>query len=445
MFSLKPFLPKTLFGRSLLIIVIPALLLQLIATYIFYDRHWDRMADQLAIGLVGEIEFVLDRLDSHPLLLEEDINSIATLSAQYFNIVLSFDKNKKTLDPNKLDGWRSKVAVKSLKKYLKAELGKSFSLKAAENDKWISVSVLTEHGVVTFTTAQRRVFNSSSYIFVLWMMGVSIALFSIAIIFMRNQIRPIRRLAVAADWFGKGRDVARFKPEGALEVRQAGHAFLTMRDRIKRQISQRTEMLAGVSHDLRTPLTRLKLELEMLDEKQAGPMAADILEMEKMIEGYLDFVRTEGQEEAELIQIKAVIDKVLADAKRQNIAIDVDFEGHAKDTMLWLRVNGLARALMNIIQNANHYAKKIKLSAYASLKDKEYVIMVEDDGPGIPSAQREDVFRPFYRVDASRNKKTGGVGLGLSIAQDVVHSHGGTIILDDSAMGGLCVKIILPL
>jgi two-component system osmolarity sensor histidine kinase EnvZ len=445
MFSLKPILPKTLFGRSLLIIVIPALLLQLIATYIFYDRHWDRMADQLAGGLVGEIEFILDRIESQPVLSEESLDTVATLSARYFNIILSFDADKASLETNQLEGLRAKIAVKSLKKHLKLKLDKEFSLNVADNDKWVSVSVLTDAGVTTFTVAQRRVFNSSSYIFVLWMMAISIALFSIAIIFMRNQIRPIRRLSIAADWFGKGRDVARFKPEGALEVRQAGNAFLTMRDRIKRQISQRTEMLAGVSHDLRTPLTRLKLELEMLDEKQAKPMAADIAEMEKMIEGYLDFVRTEGQEEAEFTQIRTIIDKVLADAIRQNIVIETDFDPSAKDTMVWLRVNGFARALMNILQNAHHYAKAIKVSTRLALKEGEYSVMIEDNGAGIPVDQREDVFRPFYRVEASRNKKTGGVGLGLSIAQDVVHSHGGTITLDDSTMGGLKVIISLPL
>jgi two-component system osmolarity sensor histidine kinase EnvZ len=295
-------------------------------------------------------------------------------------------------------------------------------------------------GVLSVWLPQRRLFSASGYIFLLWMIGSSIVLLAIAIIFMRNQIRPIRKLAAAAERFGKGRDVAYFKPEGAKEVRQAGDSFLEMHKRIRRQIEQRTTMLAGVSHDLRTPMTRLKLQLAMLPaNSDTQAMKNDIQEMEKMIEGYLEFVKGEGDEQVEETTLKTLIEKIIDAAKRQHLNLDTDM---SEDVKLMVRPMAIERSIMNVINNAGQYAKHIWLKTH---HDEKYLfITVDDDGPGVPEDKYEEVFRPFYRVDPSRNSATGGVGLGLPIAMEIVNGHGGKMWLEKSPHGGLCVNIRLP-
>jgi two-component system osmolarity sensor histidine kinase EnvZ len=280
-FSLKRFLPKTLFGRSLLIIITPVLILQVLGTYIFYDRHWSRMTDRLAFALVGEIAIITGEIEVGR--SAEDIDRISDIIARDLKLNINYDANLKTLPPERIDGWRQQMVAQTLKDGLKGRLNMPFSLFFGEDGRWLDVSFLLENGVLTVSVPENRLFSSSSYIFILWLIGLSVVLFSIAVIFMRNQIRPIRRLAVAAEWFGRGRDIPDFKPHGAKEVRQASNAFITMRDRIKRQISQRTEMLAGVSHDLRTPLTRMKLELELLDDRDSKAIRADIADMKVIL------------------------------------------------------------------------------------------------------------------------------------------------------------------
>ncbi len=259
--------------------------------------------------------------------------------------------------------------------------------------------------------------------------------------FMRNQVKPIRRLANAADDFGKGRDLSDFKLEGATEVRQAASAFIDMRDRIQRQINQRTDMLSGVSHDLRTPLTRMKLQLEMSPgEDAADALKGDIAEMERMLEGYLAFARGEGGESPVMTDLSTLLQDVADRARRNNARIDLHTEGRIDVT---LRPNSFDRCITNLVENANRYAEHISIRA--GIRDDGVEIVIDDDGPGIPQDQREEVFRPFYRLERSRNPGTGGVGLGLSIAQDSVRTHGGEIILEDSPMGGLRVRIRLPI
>jgi two-component system osmolarity sensor histidine kinase EnvZ len=284
-----------------------------------------------------------------------------------------------------------------------------------------------------------RLSSATTYIFFLWMLGGATVLSGIAVAFMRNQIRPIRRLAIAAEKFGKGQDVASFRPEGAAEVRQASRAFLEMKDRLKRQIEQRTAMLAGVSHDLRTPLTRMRLQLAMSRDAESENLLEDIAEMEKMIEGYLTFAKGEGGESPEATDISSILDRVIAGARRQGY----DVQAASMEKMhLRLRPMAVERAVSNVVSNACKYAKRVWVSAY--MQSDAFEIAVDDDGPGIPPDQREDVFRPFYRIEKSRNKKTGGIGLGLSIAREVIHGHGGEIFLEDSNRGGLRVVIRLP-
>lgn len=439
-FSVKTFLPRTLLGRSLMILITPVLLIQMIATFIFFDRHWSKMTMRLAYSVAGEVAVIANAMENNA--APNGAEDIMGYAAQHLDLLVGFKSGAKLESKGNnvyRDAWKSHMA-KTLREQLNQSLRHEFTLSMDKDEKWVEIDVQLEKGVMSVILPQRRLFSSSGYIFLLWMIGSSIVLLAIAIVFMRNQIRPIRKLAAAAERFGKGRDVAYFKPEGANEVRQAGQAFLEMHKRIRRQIEQRTTMLAGVSHDLRTPLTRLKLQLAMLgDSKDVVAMKDDIQEMEKMIGGYLDFVRGEGDEQPDSISLKALIEKCADAARRQELKIEASVP---HDAMLMLRPLAMERALMNIINNAGQYGEHIWVAT--SLDGKYAFINIEDDGPGIAEDQYEEVFRPFYRVDPSRNTATGGVGLGLPIAMDIVHGHGGKIWLEKSGRGGLKVIIRLP-
>ena len=305
----------------------------------------------------------------------------------------------------------------------------------------VIVDVQLAEGVLHMVMQRKRLFSSTVYVFVLWMIGTAMILVGIASIFMRNQVKPIRRLAVAADNFGKGRDVVRFKPEGAKEVRQAASAFMAMRERIMRQISQRTEMLAGVSHDLRTPLTRMKLQLAMAgDAEGVQDLKSDVEEMEHMLESYLAFARGEGAEAPEPTDLTALLNEVVAQARRSGAPLDIHAEG---DFTLPLRPKAVKRALTNLVDNAVRYAGHVAVRL--GRREDAIEVMVDDDGPGIPAEKREDVFKAFYRLDASRNPVTGGTGLGLTIVRDIVRGHGGDVVLEDSPLGGLRVRAWFPL
>ena len=323
---------------------------------------------------------------------------------------------------------------------LRERVQKPFQTDTTSLDRYVIIKVQLSSGVAEFIVSRKRLFSSTTYVFVLWMIGTSLILFGVATIFMRNQVKPIRRLAIAADNFGKGREVARFKPEGAKEVRQAASAFLAMRERIQRQISQRTEMLAGVSHDLRTPLTRMRLQLEMAGKIDGvDDMKTDLSEMEHMLEGYLAFARGEGGEQPVPTNLSDLLGDIAAQTRRQGGAIDLHCEG---EIALPLRPNAMRRAVTNLVENALQYAKHVAVRA--GKRGEVVEITVDDDGPGIPENRREDVFKPFFRLESSRNPGTGGSGLGLAIARDVVRSHGGDIELSEAPGGGLRVRVRLP-
>jgi two-component system osmolarity sensor histidine kinase EnvZ len=334
------------------------------------------------------------------------------------------------------------LVVQSLKKELRGTLRRPFVVNIDFREKQVQIAVQLTKGVLHLDLPGRRLFSSSGYVFLLWMFSSSLILLFIAVLFMRNQVRPIRRLAVAAERFGKGRDAPNFKPSGAKEVRQAAQAFIDMRHRIQRQMEQRSIMLAGVSHDLRTPLTRLKLEIEMLkDHKNIEAMRADIQEMERMINGYLNFVRDESDEDMVFTSVPEFVERLVGAAKRQNISI------HQKSALLDIgsvKIQPLAfeRCMMNLINNAGQYAQNVWISAQDDGDSVTFVI--EDDGEGIPVELYDDVFKPFFRADSARGGKSGSVGLGLPIAMDIVHRHGGNIHLDESEHGGLQVVLTLP-
>ena len=299
-----------------------------------------------------------------------------------------------------------------------------------------------EQGLYKFMTNRKKVFSSSIFMFVAWMVGTSILLFLVAVLFLRIQVRSISDLAQAAEDFGKGIDNKNFKPYGSSEVRKAALAFIKMKERIQRQISERTQMLAGGSHDLRTPLTRMKLATTMLpDGEDKKDFLSDIDEMEKMLDGYLSFVSGEGGEKSSFVDMNEMILSIINKFRNQNALIR--YSTNDQVSAIQGREQALKRALTNVISNAFRYGKTIAVKLESN--DKKLLVTVDDDGPGIPEDKREDVFKAFYRLEGSRNKETGGVGLGLSITKDVITSHGGTIELGNSELGGLKVTIAIPL
>lgn len=437
--GLKKILPQTLFFRSLLILITPIFLLQVISTYIFFDRHWSKMTSRLAYAVAGEINMIAGSIEERP----DAFDKIADAADKNLSLIITYDEGE-TLEALKYDrniGWEAMIQA-TLSEELSHVLNRPYTVDVDFQEKWVETRVQLAGGVMNVTLPQRRLFSSTTYIFLIWVFGASMVLLVIAVLFMRNQIRPIRRLSVAAERFGKGREVRNFKIEGASEVRQAGQAFIDMKTRIQRQISQRTDMLAGVSHDLRTPLTRLKLQIAMLgDSPDIYEMKKDVVDMEKMIEGYLNFVRGQGKEKSKYVSIPDLLRDVVTSAKRQGC--DAALELNDINISVSLRATAFKRALSNIVGNATKFADFIWVRLNRN-NENEIQITIEDNGPGIEPEQYEQVFRPFYRIEESRNQSTGGIGLGMPIAMDIVHAHGGKISLDRSEYGGLAVHIVLP-
>jgi two-component system osmolarity sensor histidine kinase EnvZ len=433
----KRILPRTLLGRSLLIIVSPLVLVQVIATWVFYDRHYDTITKRLAQGIAGDVAAIIRVMGPEP----DAASRKAADELADFSLWLDITLHEGADLPAEVppSGWG--ILDKKLTKALRERLPYTFAIDTDAKDKKVRIDVDIPVGVLEVQVPRQRLFSSTTYIFIMWMVGSSIVLFGVATIFMRNQVRPIRRLARAADSFGKGRDVPDFKPEGATEVRLAAAAFLQMRSRIKRQIGQRTEMLAGVSHDLRTPLTRMKLQLALLgDSPEAANLASDVAEMERMVEGYLAFARGEGAEQPVRADLGELLGDIVSQMTREKGGrIDLHLE---QKLVLPLRPEAVRRCLANLIGNAQRHAELVKVSA--GRRKNSIEITIDDDGPGIPEAEREEVFKPFYRLDRSRSPETGGTGLGLTIARDVARSHGGHLVLEDAPGGGLRARLWLP-
>lgn len=401
--KLKRFLPRTIFGRSLLILILPVLLLQAITTYIFFDNHWAKMTSRLAFAVAGEIAIMAEIIEGPDGTAR--VEGLSRYAAQHLDLLISYSAGDQ-IEAKRISrsdvNWRHWVMADALTVELENKVRRPFVLDVEGEEKWVDVRVQLDDGVLLISLPQRRLFSSSSYIVILWMIGSSIILLSIAILFMRNQLRPIRRLAVVAERFGRGLDVpTSFKPEGAREVRQAAQAFLDMHERVKRQITQRAAMLAGVSHDLRTPLTRMRLQIAMLPEgPDADALKGDIADMERMINAYLDFAKGEGGEQPERTDLRLMLERIAVGMKRQGADLQLEME---HDLSLLLRPVAFERGLTNILTNARKYAAHIWVSV-KHIDDGEHVeILVDDDGPGIPEDQWEEVFKPFVRVDTSRN------------------------------------------
>ncbi len=449
----KKLVPRTLFGRFLLIIVAPTIIVQIVAVYVFYYTHIDRISKYMARSLLGEMSFVSKSINN-------DYNKKSLeLFTQNVGIEFSFnnteqlkevakiaDKNYKA--PKILNLINISPIFDSLNRF-KIELNNygltPFALYKDLNDKnkLIVKIALKEGGVLTFNIFKNRVTNSSKTVFILWLLTASFLTTIISIIFLKNQIRSIKGLNKAAEKFGRGQDVTNFRPGGAKEIRSVGISFIKMKSRIARQLSQRTDMLSGVSHDLRTPLTRMKLQLELMKEDESiKDLKSDISDMEKMINEYLEFAKGGKKENSQNVNIGDFLNKIIKYYHKlhKNIIDEIDIP---KDFVINIRKNSLKRAIRNLIDNSFNYGNKAALAA--DLRDDFLQIIVEDDGPGVAQEELQNIFKPFYRVDNSRNLDKIGTGLGLAIVLDVVSFHGGTVEAQKSSMGGLKIIINLPI
>ncbi len=439
---LERVMPRTLMARATLTIIVPVILVQVISTYVFYDNHWDVVSRRMAADLAGDIASVHAVIDTYP--ATEQRTWMIENTRQTMGLDITLQSDAELTGPNVMDG--SSPLTDPLHAALWQALHRPFTVDLFEfrTDRLVSIRVQMDDGVLTVLVPRRRVLNNNTYVFVLWMTGSSMLLFGVATAYLRSQVRTVRRLAQAADSLGKGREGPDFPAEGAFEVRQAARAFNIMRERIQRQITQRTDMLAGVSHDLRTPLTRMKLQLSMMSAASAEDIAAlheDLGDMERMLEGYLAFARGDGAEEAAPTDLAALLESLVQRFRREGA--DISLQITDISTPIAIKALAFERCLGNLIGNAARYGNQV---AVAAAHSGQYIfVTVDDDGPGIPEAQREDAFKAFHRLEPSRNPMTGGVGLGMTIARDIVRGMGGEITLGDSPTDGLRVTIRVPL
>jgi two-component system osmolarity sensor histidine kinase EnvZ len=419
-----------------MIIITPLVLLQVVSTWVFFDRHWDTITRRLASSIAGDIAWVLDEMSGELGVKERDELFARTRHHKGLQIIL----HRNQILPNQKADFTG-VIDSTMAHALQERVQRPFMLDTSSFKTRVIIDIQMPTGVLSVIVPGKRLFSSTTYIFILWMIGTSLVLFAVASIFMRNQVRPIRRLAEAADAFGKGGEMSQgFRIQGATEVRIAATAFNRMRERINRQIRQRTDMLSGVSHDLRTPMTRMKLQLAMIsDSPEIEDLKSDLAEMEQMIEGYLTFARGDGEEKAVKTDLSSVISESVDTWRRNRTSIDL----HVEDEIsLPLKQKAFRRCIDNLIANAAKYGEHIWIHAGRRRNDIE--ITIDDDGPGIPESEQKNVFRPFYRIDESRNRETGGTGLGLAIAHDIARAHGGDITLGTSPQNGLRARIRLP-
>lgn len=435
--AIKRLMPTSLFGRSLLIIVLPVAIMQVAVTWAFFDAHWETVTSRLSEGLAGDIAWAVESYGDDP--SPTALAKIAQRAERSMSLSIVLQEGR-TLPTGRRPSLFAALD-RSLQRALEARLDAPFWFDTTRYPAYVDIRVQTAKGVLRIIAPRDRAFATQGHIFILWMTGVTLLLTGIAIGFIRNQVRAIERLAEAADAFGRGGEVAAFKPYGAREVRQAAAAFIAMKDRIQAHIEQRTVMLAAVGHDLRTPLTRLKLELALAEPSdRIAAMKGDLAEMEHMIDEYLDFARGEGGEAAETLALETLIGAVVQGAEHLGAQIHVAVEPQLE---IQARPMALKRALSNLVINAASHGRRVEISA-AHCDQDSIEIAIEDDGPGIDPARYEEAFRPFSRLDESRNQNEKGVGLGLAIARDVARNHGGDVRLAPSALGGLKAILRLP-
>lgn len=434
---LKRRLPTSLWGRSLLIIVLPVLVMQVAVTWAFFDMHWQTVTARLSEGLAGDIAWVSESYAEDP--TPRNLAVIADRAQR--SMSLSVDLREGDVLPREQDRGPIGVVDRTLEEALTSRVDRPVWFSTTRYPAYVDIRVQLDTGVIRIIAPRERAVATQAHIFVVWLFIATILLMGVAILFIRNQVRAIERLAEAAEAFGRGETRERFKPHGAREVRAAAKAFMDMRDRIQRHIDQRTALLASVSHDLRTPLTRLRLELALAPPfKRASAMQGDLDEMEHMIDEYLAFARGEAGEAAQTVSLAELLTVAGEDVRRAGAEVEISVQ---EGLTASLRPLAIKRALANLAGNAAAHGERVRLAARA-LPSGGLEITVEDDGPGIPDDMHEEAFRPFSRLDEARNQNRKGVGLGLAIARDVARSHGGDITLGRSDLGGLRAAIRLP-
>ncbi len=449
-------MPRTLFGRSLLIVIVPLVVLQIVLVVIFYDRHWETVSRWLAIGVAGDVAWLVEQLEEAP--DREARREILTAARRHTGFALSLEPGGVLEEATERSGFSPVEALdERLRDIFEQRLDHPFRIDTRPDQvDRVAVYVQLDDGLLRVLPDRKRVDTSTTVLLVAWMVGASLLLAVLAIYFLGRQVRPIGRLARAADSFGKGRDLGDVRLEGAIEIRQAALAYNRMRQRILRHLEQRTNMLAAVSHDLSTPLTRMALELELMgadaddpgeshpaadDQDELRALAEDVAEMRRLVDAYLDFARSEAQELMQTVPLDKLLGRIVARAVRNRQPVTFDL-AQAKGVDVTVRPVAVERMLANLIDNAVRHASNVQVSVRVG-RDS-ITCLVDDDGPGVPAAARERVFEPFYRGDTARSQPTAGIGMGLTIARDVALAHGGGISLDTSPLGGLRALVQLP-
>lgn len=434
-------MPKGLYARALIIIIAPIVVLEGVIAFAFMERHWQAVTRRLSEATARNVAALVDIYEQYP--NDDDYTNLTELARDRLGLSVQ------VLPAGELPATRPKPFFAFLDRALSNEIRKHvkrpFWIDTVGDSRHVEIRVKHDNAILRFIATRTQTYASNSHIFLLWMVGSSIILLTVAILFLRNQIRPILRLAEAADEFGKGRPIPEdFRPRGAREVRQAALAFLEMRDRIKQHVDQRTTMLAGVSHDLRTVLTRFKLELALLgDSPGTQALQAEVNEMQHMLEDYLAFARGDGGEEAKPTNLRELLEEIHDEAQIFGTSIELKLRRRRKDLVLPLKRQAFKRAITNLVSNAARFGDLIVIRA--ATEGRWLRIEVDDNGPGIPQGERDNVFKPFYRLDHARNQDEGNSGLGLAIARDIAKSHGGDVSLGESSMGGLRAIISVPL
>ncbi len=429
------YMPKGLYPRALVIVIAPVVLLQSVIAYVFMERHWQTVTQRLSSAVSADIATLIDVYENYPQDAEASVLSRIAATRLGMDVDILPDSDLPAPGPRPFFS----LLDSALSAELAQQVARPFWLDTVGRSSLIEIRIKLGKDVMRVLTRRNQAYASNSHIFLLWMIGTSLILLTIAVLFLRNQIRPILKLADAAEAFGKGRD-AEFRPRGAREVRRAGNAFIEMKRRVERSVGERTTMLNGVSHDLRTILTRFKLSLALLERSsEIDALEKDVDEMSRMLEDYLAFARGDAGEAPVETDIRSLLEELKADAERQGHQTELTVIG---DPLVVLRPDAFRRVLTNLVSNAARYGDRIAIRA---THDARYlIVMVDDDGPGIPAERREEVFRPFFRLDEARNVDSGGTGLGLAIARDIARAHGGDIILADSPLGGLRATVRLP-